>query len=91
MGNTFASSFLSLLSDPRKMSDYLKFSGFPLSKNIKISHIEAKMQDRPFPVYAGRQSNLSLLFFKSCETSGKFYHVDEVLITCTFLLSNRSS
>ena len=28
-----------------------------------MSHIGAKMQDRPFPGYAGRQSILSLLFF----------------------------
>ena len=37
--------------------------GFPLSNNTKMSHVGARMQDRPFPGYAGRQSILSLRFF----------------------------
>ena len=59
MGNTFASLFLFLLSNPRKTSDCLKFSGFPLS----MSHIGVKMQDRPFPGYGCHHSILSLRFF----------------------------
>ena len=64
VGNTFASSFLFLPSDPRKRVTAWSSLGSSLSSNTKMSHIGAKMQDRPFLGYAGRQSISSLLFFK---------------------------
>ena len=63
MGNTLASLFLFYRAILAKRVTARMSLGLPLPNNTKMSHIGARMQDQPFPGYAGRQSILSLRFF----------------------------